>query len=198
MAFAIPEIPSRSVIKLTQFYGVDFTSNPFNVSVTQSPYAENMIRSEPGKVRKRMGYETMYKFTGRINGHYARKKDKYDLIHAGTGLYVMKDTPQLLYSEMNDAKSYAWQFGDNLYIVDGKKFLVYDGTTAKPVEDAAYIPTVTIAKSPNGGGKQYDALNLLQPKFKEKFLADGTSKEYHLSFSGLDDANVTARRCSTC
>lgn len=194
MAFAIPEIPSRSVIKLTQFYGVDFTSNPFNVSVTQSPYAENMIRSEPGKVRKRMGYETMYKFTGRINGHYARKKDKYDLIHAGTGLYVMKDTPQLLYSEMNDAKSYAWQFGDNLYIVDGKKFLVYDGTTAKPVEDAAYIPTVTIAKAPNGGGKQYDALNLLQPKFKEKFLADGTSKEYHLSFSGLDDANVTVRQ----
>lgn len=193
-AFAIPDIPGRSIIKLTQFYGVDFTSNPFNVNVTQSPDAENMIRSEPGKVRKRMGYKTVYRFDGKINGHYARKKDTTDLIHAGTGLYRMKETPELLYNGMNDAKSSAWQFGDKLYIVDGKKFLVYDGTDVKPVEDSAYIPTVTIAKAPNGGGKQYDALNLLQPKFKEKFLSDGTSTDYHLSFSGLDDANVTVRQ----
>lgn len=193
-AFAIPDIPGRSIIKLTQFYGVDFTSNPFNVNVTQSPDAENMIRSEPGKVRKRMGYKTIYRFDGKINGHYARKKDTTDLIHAGTGLYRMQETPELLYSGMNDAKSSAWQFGDKLYIVDGKKLLVYDGTNVKPVEDNAYIPTVTIAKAPNGGGKQYDALNLLQPKFKEKFLSDGTSTEYHLSFSGLDDANVTVRQ----
>ena len=193
-AFAIPDIPGRSIIKLTQFYGVDFTSNPFNVNVTQSPDAENMIRSEPGKVRKRMGYKTVYRFDGKINGHYARKKDTTDLIHAGTGLYRMKETPELLYNGMNDAKSSAWQFGDKLYIVDGKKLLVYDGTSVKPVEDNAYIPTVTIAKAPNGGGKQYDALNLLQPKFKEKFLSDGTSTEYHLSFSGLDDANVTVRQ----
>lgn len=193
-AFAIPDIPGRSIIKLTQFYGVDFTSNPFNVNVTQSPDAENMIRSEPGKVRKRMGYKTVYRFEGKINGHYARKKDTTDLIHAGMGLYRMKETPELLYSGMNNAKSNAWQFGDKLYIVDGKKLLVYDGTSVKPVEDNAYIPTVTIAKAPNGGGKQYDALNLLQPKFKEKFLSDGTSTDYHLSFSGLDDANVTVRQ----
>lgn len=193
-AFAIPDIPGRSIIKLTQFYGVDFTSNPFNVNVTQSPDAENMIRSEPGKVRKRMGYKTVYRFEGKINGHYARKKDTTDLIHAGAGLYRMQETPELLYNGMNDAKSSAWQFGDKLYIVDGKKLLVYDGTSVKPVEDNAYIPTVTIAKAPNGGGKQYDALNLLQPKFKEKFLSDGTSTEYHLSFSGLDDANVTVRQ----
>lgn len=193
-AFSIPDIPDRSIIKLTQFYGVDFTSNPFNVDMTQSPDAENMIRSEPGKVRKRMGYHTVYRFEGKINGHYARKKDEFDLIHAGTGLYRMKETPELLYSGMNDAKSSAWQFGDKLYIVDGKKFLVYDGTDVKPVEDDAYIPTVTIAKAPSGGGKQYNALNLLQPLFREKFLSDGTSTEYHLSFSGLDDANVTVRQ----
>ena len=192
--FAIPDTAAKSVVKLTEFYGVDFTSNPFNVAVTQSPDAENMVRSEPGKVRKRMGYETVYRFGGRINGHYKRKGDSSDLIHAGEKLYRMKTTPEEIYSGMNDAKSEAWQFGEKLYIADGKKLLQYDGSKVTAAADSAYIPTVTIAKAPNGGGKSYNALNLLQPKFKELFLADGTSREYHLSFSGLDSANVTVRR----
>ena len=196
-SFTIPATTDKSVIKLTEFYGVDFTSNPFNVAMTQSPDAENMIRSEPGKVRKRMGYKTMYRFTDRINGHYGLKQDKFDLIHAGEKLYKMSDPPEEIYTGMNDEKSHAWQFGEKLFIADGKKLLVYDGSTVKTAEEAAYIPTVTIAKAPNGGGKSYDALNLLQPKFKELFLSDGTSKEYHLSFSGLDSANVTVRKLTS-
>ena len=192
--FAVPSAPARSTVNLTAFYGVDLTSNPSNVAITQSPNAVNMVRDEPGKVRKRRGYELKYSFDGRINGHYYRKGDGFDLIHAGDKLYRMKSTPELVYSGLNNERSHAWQFGDNLFIADGKKLLVYDGMAVKTVEESAYIPTVTIAKAPNGGGEQYDALNLLQPKFKERFLADGTSREYHLSFSGLDDANVVVRQ----
>lgn len=195
--FTIPDVPDRNVIKLTQFYGVDFTSNPFNVAQTQSPDAENMIRSEPGKVRKRMGYKTKYKFSGKINGHYTRKGDSFDLIHAGTTLYRMKDTPEQIYTGMNDAKSQAWQFGDKLYIADGKLLLVYDGSSVKSAMSGAYIPTVTIAKNPGGGGQSYESLNLLQPKFKERFLSDGSSTQYHLSFSGLDSATVTVRQLTS-
>ena len=193
-SFTVPSAPTRSTVNLTTFYGVDLTSNPSNVAISQSPNAVNMVRDEPGKVRKRRGYELKYTFDGRINGHYSRKGDGFDLVHAGDKLYRMKSTPELVYSGLDNNRSHAWQFGDNLFIADGKKLLVYDGTSVKPVEDNAYIPTVTIAKAPSGGGKQYDALNLLQPKFKEKFLSDGTSTDYHLSFSGLDDANVTVRQ----
>lgn len=192
--FSVPDAQDRSVIRLTEFYGVDFTSNPFNVATTQSPDALNMIRSEPGKVRKRMGYKTMYNLNGAVHGSYTLKKNSEWLVHAGTSLYRMSSTPQKIYAGMNDARSCAWQFGEKLYIVDGKAMLVYDGTTVKPVTEDAYIPTLTIARPPSGGGTSYEALNLLQPKFRERFAADGTTREYHLSFSGLDSAAVTVRQ----
>lgn len=116
-------------------------------------------------------------------------------MHAGTKLYKMPDTkdvePEELFDGMNDARSSSWQFEDSLYIIDGKQLLVYDGETVKLVEGK--IPTLTIAKKPNGGGTDFDALNLIQPKFTELFAGNGTAKDYHLSFSGLDDTEVTAK-----
>lgn len=154
-----------------------------------------MIRDTPGKVRKCMGYFLVAQFEGTINGFHTRKQDAFGIIHAGTKLYKMPETkdaePEVLYEGMNDARSSSWQFEDSLYIIDGKQLLVYDGETVKTVEGK--IPTLTIAKQPNGGGKDYDALNLIQPKFTELFAGDGSSKDYHLSFSGLDETEVTAK-----
>lgn len=161
----------------------------------KSPNAPNMIRDTPGKVRKCMGYFLHSQFDGVINGYHTRKQDQFGIVHAGTKLYKMPEEkgaePEELYDGMNDARSSSWQFEDSLYIIDGKQLLVYDGETVKAVEGK--IPTLTIAKQPNGGGTDYDSLNLIQPKFTELFAGDGSAKEYHLSFSGLDDTEVTAK-----
>ena len=116
-----------------------------------------------------------------------RRGDAVGLIHAGGKLYK-GDTA--LYDGMADARSRSWQMGDKLYIQDGKALLVYDGTLVKKASEGAYIPTLTIAKSPAGGGEEYEALNLLQPAFRELFAADGTAKSYQLSFGGLDGTAV--------
>lgn len=60
------------------------------------------------------------------------------------------------------------------------------------VAEVATIPTVTIAKQPNGGGTSYYALNLLQPGFIELFQGTDSDTAYHLSFSGLDSTTVKA------
>lgn len=197
--FSIPTPISRSKLVIDKLLGIDYTSNTANVSTSQSPNAQNIIRSEPGKVRKRMGYEKLYTYPARINGCHILK-DK-TLIHAGTALYLKptsgSDIGSAIYTGLADARSSSWQMDDKLYIADGKCLLVYDGSTIKKASDNARIPTLTIAKAPSGGGKQYDALNLLQPKFKELFSADGTSTQYHLSFSGLDSANVTVRKLTS-
>ena len=63
----------------------------------------------------------------------------------------------------------------------------------KRVEDDAYIPLVTISKDPSGGGTPHNDLNLLTPAFIEQFLAQEDPnthvwpKNYHLSFTGLDE-----------
>lgn len=77
---------------------------------------------------------------------------------------------------MADERSKSWEFGDKLYLIDGKQLVVYDGESVKAVE--GYIPLLTIAKAPNGGGTDYEALNLLQPKFRERFAGTDADKAY--------------------
>lgn len=189
VTFDVPSSPKRSVAVIDEFLGVDFTNSPSNVDLKKSPNGVNMIRDVPGKVRKCMGYETIATYDAQINGAHFRHGDDEYLIHSGAKLYKGETA---LYSDMNDARSKSWQIEDNLYIVDGKALLVYNGTTVKKASDDGYIPTLTIAKAPSGGGEQYEPLNLLQPGFTELFAGTATDKTFQLSFSGLDSKAVQA------
>lgn len=188
VSFSVPSSPARSIFTISDFLGVDYTNSPSNVDDNKSPNGQNMIRDVPGKVRKCMGYHTVKSYDDRINGAHYRRGDDDFLIHSGTKLYK---GDVLLYSNANDDRSKSWQFGDKLYIADGKKLLVYDGETVNPVSDMAYIPLVTIAKSPSGGGTQYEALNLLSGAFQELFTGTENDTAYHLSFVGLNASVVT-------
>lgn len=181
--FSVPEAPSRSILVIDEFHGVDFTNSPTNVDDKKSPNAPNMIRDVPGKVRKSMGWHTVKQYSERINGVHFRRDDTDGLVHSGTKLYKGDDE---VYSEANDERSQSWQFGENLYIVDGKALLTYDGTDVKLTSTAAKIPTLTIAKSPTGGGTPFEDLNLIQPAFIELFAGTETDKVYSMTFSGLD------------
>ena len=131
-----------------------------------------------------------------------------NLFHVGQKLYVNKSGEtnyDLIYSNMNQHRSVSWQFEardnesaalgyDNLYIIDGKTYLEYNGAaeTINPVDGNGKIPLVTYAKAPSGGGSSYYAINRLQPGFEEQFIGDGTATRYQLSFGNLDTVPVRA------
>lgn len=187
--FSIPSSPTKQIFEIDTLQGVDLTNTGANIDDQKSPNAQNMIRDVPGKVRKRMGWHTVKTYTGVIYGyHYLSTADK-GVIHIGTNLYDYT-SGTVLYSGMNEERSKSWQFGKKLYIVDGKTLLVYDGSTVTTASSDAYIPTLTIAKSPSGGGTDYEALNLLQPAFIELFAGTASDTAYHMSFSGLDSTTV--------
>lgn len=206
--FKIPKEIPQSIFTIDEFLGVDFTNSTANIDIRRSPNGQNFIRDVPGKVRKCLGWHTVATygetdeedvFTGyKINGYHSLRGDTEYLIHAGTNLYH-GDT--VLYSAMNDARSSSWEFDGKLYIIDGKKMLVYYQTkvgdvVTDHVESAskdAYIPTVTISKDPSGGGTSYEDLNLLQPGFTEQFLGQSGVTQYTLSFDHLDETEVTAQ-----
>ena len=183
VSFSVSSSPKRDIVTIDTFLGCDFTNSPAAVSETRSPNCVNMIRDVPGKVRKCMGYHTIKTYDGPINGYHYMHGESKGIVHAGTKIY--KDE-QVLYSCANNSRSKGWQFKDKLYIVDGLKLLVYDGETVSHVEDSGYIPTLTISKDPSGGGTDYEALNLLQPGFRELFIGDENSTAYHMTFGGLD------------
>lgn len=191
--------PNMSQVHIETFLGVDLTNQPSNVEKNKSPNAENMIREVPGKVRKRMGWHTLQKMDARINAYHSLTGKK-SLIHAGTKLYQIdgaagtlnRTAPKELYNAMADDRSESWEFGNKLYIADGKTLLIYDGETVKTAQSVARVPLITIAKAPAGGGTQYENLNLLQPKFEERFAGTESDTVYHLSFAGLDSTTVEA------
>ena len=188
-SFPIPKSPSRSILTIDTFLGADFTNSPAAVDESRSPDCKNMIRDVPGKVRKCMGYKTIDTYDEQINGYHSIHGDEYGIVHAGTKLY---HNGVLKYSDANNARSRSWQFDNKLYIIDGKKMLVWDGENIKLSSDVAKIPTVTIAKKPSGGGTSYEDLNLIQPGFTELFLGTESDTAYHLTFGGLDATTVKA------
>lgn len=96
-----------------------------------------------------------------------------------------------LYDDMNTGKSKTFVFNNRLYIIDGKNYLYFDGHAVYKVADSAYIPTTYINIIPSGEnadvGTEYEQRNLLQPKFKHTFIADGATTDFYLNENNLDD-----------
>lgn len=171
----------------TNLAGVDFKNDESLVNLNRSPDALNVYKdysAEGNCIQTRPGYSKLAQFVGNINGLYIYNNTTA-LVHAGNKLYLWINFPsvpegaQVLSETMNNARSSFFIFNDKVYINDGLNYLVYDGSLKKVLEDA-FVPTTTISRSPSGGGTMYQDVNLLQPKRINRFIADGTSKDYYL------------------
>lgn len=181
VSFKVPKSPKISVYKNEAFLGCDFTSDASVVDDTKSPNCVNMIRSSPGKVRKRVGYRRVASFKGqKIYGVYHFTVTDHWIVHAGNKLYdfslpmgrnwidengrevVDYDTNNitlltdncdeiLIYTGMAQHRSVAFELNMKLIILDGTSVHFYDGTTVTGVNSSMYIPTLFINKDPEGG-----------------------------------------------
>jgi hypothetical protein len=217
--FNIPASPKINIYQNENFLGCDFTSDGSTVDETHSPDCLNMTRLVPGKVRKRMGYRELTDYGAPIYGVHRFSTTDTWLVHAGNKIYNLSaptgeswiddyghevidydennilfltgnvDTT-LIYTGMAEQRSFSLELGLKLVIMDGEHLYTFDGTHFKVlVGNDAYIPTVTIGKLPSGGGRAYEALNLINPAFKEQFTvpsAQASTTTFQLSFNQLD------------
>ena len=190
----LPPSNGTKAIEFKEFKGADFESEIGAVSLSRSPDCLIMISDQSGRPVKRFGYEKLLQLQGRINGifrlsHLNDKKEREEkrLIHSGDKLYLWKDdnTTTELYTGMNDMRSCAFQMESQLWILDGKKMMRYDGKVAEPVEKTAYVPTSTIAAPPSGGGETKDQFNLLTPLRINKFLGNTSATVYQLDSTDI-------------
>jgi hypothetical protein len=186
--------PRRAVVYDT-FLSVDFSRASSNVAAYYSPNSLNMIRDEYGKIRRRMGYFKKFSLGGEIYG-MTRWGGSY-VVHSQDGLYLMSLSDGVwesvqLYSDMNTAKSQYFRFGDQLYIVDGKTLLVYDGVTCSSVEGK--VPRIIIGGTPAGGGTPFEQVNLICDKWEQSFCGTATDTVYQLAFGDLDATTVLVKK----
>jgi hypothetical protein len=74
-------------------------------------------------------------------------------------------------------------YSENLYILNGKQYLQWDGETLKEVE--GYRPLVTVAVVPEGGGTTLEQVNKLNGMRRCWFSPDGESTTFQLPETGI-------------
>lgn len=214
--FKIPASPAIQIYENDTFLGADFTTDAGNIDDTKSPDVVNMIRSVPGKVRKRMGYkqvsdldgqpiygvhfysyanvwvihagDKLYQFRGGTESFWVNEdddkivtNDNYNIFFSNSDLETTSDMV-LLYEGMAENRSTAYELNQMLVILDGKKMLYVhwantdDYLTCGAMEDYpdVTIPIVRISCRPDGGGVDYQAFNLISPRFEQDFIIDSS------------------------
>ena len=186
------------------FRGVDFSSDHTQVHDQRLAYAVNMYKdyqSSQGQALETVpGFRRRVEIPdgGEIYGMHeiSFESTPHILIHAGSKLYrwknyevgsdIIERDSATLFSGMNERKSSSFIFNNRLYLLDGKNYLVYDGSTVKNVLDTAcYVPITYIGIIPDGenadNGKEFEQRNMLSPYFKHTFVADGTTAQFILN-----------------
>lgn len=183
---------AKSAIKTTtygDFKGVDFSTDAALVDTYRSPYAINMMADTGGMPEKRPGWRVLQRLDAPIHGIWFLQKDglTWFVAHGGDKLYTWEKDEEAVVQldglNNGDGNSAGVVMGGVLYIATGGDFISFDGGEAKHVE--GYVPTTVIARAPAGGGVVFESVNLLTPKQKNEFIADGKSTEYQLSAQNL-------------
>lgn len=178
--------------KITRIYGnfrgVDFRGDEINL--VRSPDSLNMWKDyrKTDSVSTRPSMELLYKFDKKINGifFYQTKDVGYMMVHSGTKLYRIWDGKlDLFYDGLDDCPSIGFMYEDYYYIKDKTHYLTINGINVSNNPQGT-IPTTSISRSPSGGGKQHQDVNMMSDYRINTFCADGTNKEYYLDTKPID------------
>lgn len=175
--------------QLSNFRGIDATSEASNVALNRFHFAQNMYkdyRSGQGvAIETFPGTRELESYDGAINGMFSYKSTVdgkvYIVLHAGTKLYRFphKERDSIpassqIFDGMNDSQSCGFIFNNRLYILDGTHYVAVDeeGVAKEVTEDEAYIPTTY------SNGVQYEQRNMLTDKFKERGVVTSLVNNY--------------------
>lgn len=87
--------------------------------------------------------------------------------------------------EIDESATFFFGFSEKLYILTGAEYYAWDGEgTATVVE--GYIPIVTTAAPPQGGGTLLESINLLTGKKRAEYSPDGEATVFQLPENNLD------------
>ena len=195
MPLQTPEEPKVYTTVYKNFKGVDFTADQARVFNRRSPDAVNIMPDDGGIPYKRTGWERKFipsseKCPVRNMWSFEYGGAEHFLYTKGSGVfsYDSETERQLLQLSSDKAETLGIYFSSNagnsffmladqqLKEYQEKEPGVYDFADIDP-----YVPLILFSKAPNGGGQQYENINLLTRCRKEEFLSDGTSTEYYVA-----------------
>ena len=204
ISFGIPAAPDYKFLNITNFGGLDVSSNPFVVSSNTASDCLNVYVDEDNALSTRPRLQKKYDLMA-----LAGLDDSYTLvnvynIHNGYLLHTVKNNKGFMYRFEEDngvlkspkqITGHAIPTGScDLFEQNGNIYLLTGGGYKTIIKDeisdvVGYVPTTSVGKYAkksvknsdgsvsieiNPAGEQYESLNLLSNKFKETYFWDGT------------------------
>lgn len=194
--FAIPASPNYKFLNITNFRGLDVSSNPFELANNTASDCLNVYVDETNTLTTRPRLER--KITHPMDGtHIATYNlhNGYLLHYLVDGAGVMKtlidgvltdvtgkdltpdveDVANKQFYEIPSVKCEYFEQGDKIYLLDGERYMVVLDNVLSDVE--GYVPTV-YATDINGNKNEIERVNLLSTKIKNIFFWDGINSPY--------------------
>lgn len=182
-------------IAIETFGGIDISSSSTTIPFYNSPDIKNMLPNSRGDLDCRRGWKTIKDF-GNVPINAIMNYNNELLVVAGDKIYSSKDNyTSSIYTTVN-AEHEGFMYNGKLYIINGSKYLVYDGTTITEV--VGYTPTITINTPSSGGGTAFEELNLIGKRFKQSFQqTNGSNLTFQMAYASLGAGAVTAQVWNT-
>jgi len=159
--------------------GINLKDLEYEQEVSQSPYMLNMMYRN-GAFSKRYGQEIYKEYSEEVYAMIIYRNRL--IVHSGTKMYSEENE---IANSLPERKGLFVLFNQNLYYICDNIYC-YNGETWNSVEP--YIPTIVINRKPDGsGGDTSEAYNMLGTGFQNNFHGDGTSTEYKLTDTDLDN-----------
>ena len=200
-------LSSSGRVSCSKLLGIDSSISANEVSMSradgksyfygyETPGTVNMIRTGLGEISKRPGYVIHDKIEGitDIGGVFSfTTSEGEQLFYISHNKLIHGDKVITMAEDFNDC--FAVQSGEHILFFNGTSMYIYNtsddsyffvtsnGLNNIYESDIAYLPTVFIAGTPEGGGAAYQPVNLINPFVEELYTGDGSSASFKLHFT---------------
>ena len=130
------------------------------------------------------GFRKIGTYNNYINGIFAQKLgdgEEFVIVHAGNKLFRFNSKNRdisigwnkPIFTSLANSKSSAFNFGDNIYVMDGERILVVDskgGTSVLGEDTVPYVPTLSV------DGTEFEAANLMNSSGICRYVLENLSE----------------------
>ena len=177
----------ETIFQLQKFLGINESPDgDTQLKMGESPLMRNWQVTAQNHLRVRAGFGTLERFDGPLRGlwsGYVAGQRKTVCAAAG-GVWEVEGETVRRIGDIWDAPTTMFGFDDKVYLLNGHEYLVWDGEGYVDTVDG-YVPLISTAIAPSGGGTTVENVNRLTGKRRCEFSADGKATEFRLPEKGL-------------
>ena len=181
VSFKIPDEPDYKYLNITDFRGINKSSNPLTAQYNTASDALNVYVDESNALttRPRLALKTDLKTLLSLDaiksvfnistGYLVQGK-------VGNSWKLYKVTSTFTYTNITTPPTSTildvFEQDGKIYFINGAAYYVINGAACSTVE--GYIPTIKVGKTLLVNGNDFESPNLLSNKYKESYYWDGT------------------------